>query len=151
MRRGGGAQERAPVPLTQEEIMEQLSRIKIGDEEYPIKCDLAVLQEIQEQYGSINQFERELVGVKLKLDASGKVETDEEGKPVKESVEPSIRSIIVALPLMINEGLQIRAEELNTPFEPVDPKEIIRACAIPFDTLAGIIHDEFARCFRTKK
>lgn len=123
--------------------MEKLKSIFVGSKKYPIKMDMNVLEAIQDSYGTIAKFERELLGLRYKKNEDG------EWKLYKK--EPSIKAIKTALPLMINEGLEIEAEERGTCFEPISDSLVFRECSIPFDILAGIIHEEFKRCFATKK
>lgn len=91
-----------------ENMIEKLKYINF-EKKYPIKCDLTVLEEIQEKYGTINEFELKLAGW-----------MKNEKKLVK--TEPSMKAIRFALPLMINEGIDIANE----------------------------LHDEFSRCFEVK-
>lgn len=125
--------------------MEDLKRILIGDKTYPFRIDLNVLQHIQEEYGSISLFEQELIGIRYK-DEDG-----EDGKIVPELTEPSIKAIITVLPMAVNEGLIIEADELNRPAEKVTAEFVTRNCTIPYDKLADMLHKEFKRCFATKK
>lgn len=129
--------------------MEDLKRILIGDKTYPFRIDLNVLQHIQEEYGSISLFERELLGMRYKDEVEK--EDGEDGKPVLEFTEPSIKAIIAVLPMAINEGLIIEADEQNKPAEKVTAEFVTRNCTIPYDKLSEILHEEFKRCFATKK
>lgn len=131
--------------------MEKLKRIVIGEAEYPFKIDLNVLEHIQEEYGSIHDFERDLLGLKFLKDGEGKQIYDEDGEPCMCRQEPSIKAIRIVLPLMINEGLEIEAEEKGETFTPVAEQTILRECGVPFNLLSEIIHEEFRRCFAAKK
>lgn len=131
--------------------MEKLKRIMIGGKTLPIKIDLNVLEHIQNNYGTINEFERKILGIEAARDAEGKVIYGEDKKPVMVSVEPSIKAIKTVLPSMINEGLAIEAEELGKSWEAVSDQWVYANCTIAFDTLAEIIHEEFKRCFEIKK
>lgn len=122
--------------------MEKLKRIMIGDKTYPFKIDLNVLEELQEQFGTVNEFERQLRGIRNMI--------GEDGKPMKYIGEPSIKAIKAVLPLAVNEGLAIEAELENREMEPVE-EEIIRECTVPFTLLARMMLEEFKRCFETKK
>ena len=42
--------------------MDKLTYIEVGKEKYPIKCDNLVLQQIQEEFGSVRLFEMALIG-----------------------------------------------------------------------------------------
>ncbi len=131
--------------------MEELKRIMIGDKSYPFRIDLNVLQRIQEEYGTINQFERELLGLRFKEDGEGNQTYDKDGKAVMELTEPSIRAIISVLPMAINEGITIEADEQNKPVELVTADFVIRNCTVGYETLSKMLHEEFRRCFATKK
>lgn len=133
-----------------EKRMEQLERIIIGGKSFPIKIDLNVLEKIQNDFGTINEFERKILGLNAVKDGEGKV-LFENDKPVMMQVEPSITAIKAVLPAMINEGLAIEAEEQNRSWEPVSDRFVFENCKIPFDMLAEIIHKEFSKCFETKK
>lgn len=131
--------------------MQKLTRIKIGAKSYPIKVDLNVLAEIQEQYGSVNQFERDLLGLKLKKDANGNQVYTSDGDPEMYIVEPSVKAIAMALPLMINEGLEVEARAKGKDFEPLEDIDILSECNISFETLSQFIHAEYKKCFEVKK
>ncbi len=131
--------------------MEKLKRIMIGGKSYPFKIDLNVLEHIQNEYGTINQFERDLLGLRFKKDQEGKQVYNGEGEPVMVKTETSIKAIKTVLPAAINEGLAIEADEENKSFEKVTEEYIIRECTIPFDVLGKMLHEEFKRCFATKK
>ena len=130
--------------------MENLKRIMIGKQNFPFKIDLNVLEHIQNEYGTIYQFERELLGLQFKKDEKGN-QIYKDGEPAMTRTEPSIKAIKTVLTAAINEGLAIEADDENKSYEKVTDKFIIRECTIPFDVLSGILHEEFRRCFATKK
>lgn len=131
--------------------MEKLEKITVGDKAYPVKIDLNVLEIIQEEYGTINGFERDILGVRYVKDEDGNQIYDEHKKPKIEILEPSVRAIKLALPAMINEGLSIEADETGSSFVPVTEAQVFRECTIDYEVLAGLIHKEFKKCFVTKK
>ena len=131
--------------------MENLKRIIIAGKTYPIKMDLNVLEHIQNEYGTIYKFERDLLGIEFQKDEEGKQKYNSDGNPIMYRKEPSIKAIKVALPLMINEGLAIEAEERSISWEAVSENEIWRNCDISYELLAKMIHEEFKRCFQVKK
>ena len=130
--------------------MEKLNRIIIGDKTYPYKIDLNVLEHIQDQYDTIHQFERELVGLRFKKDENGK-QMYKDGVPLMIKTEPSIKAIKTVLTASINEGLAIEADEENRSYEKVTEEFVIRECTIPYFVLSDMLHEEFRRCFATKK
>lgn len=131
--------------------MDKLTRIIIGGKSLPIKMDLNVLEHIQNEFGTVNEFERKILGLEIARDEKGKVIYDENEKPVMIATEPSVKAIIAALPSMINEGLAIEAEEMGKSWEAVSDLWVQANCNIAFETLADIIHKEFKRCFEIKK
>lgn len=131
--------------------MSNLKRMLIGDKTYPFRIDMNVLQYIQEEYGSINQFEWDLIGIRNKKDAEGMPVYGKDGKAVLELTEPSVKAIITVLPMAVNEGIIIEADEQNKPAEKVTEEFVIRNCTIPYDKLSKMLHEEFRRCFDTKK
>lgn len=131
--------------------MDKLNRIMIGGTEYPVKIDLNVLEIIQEEYGTINGFERDILGIRMLKDAEGNQLYEDDGSPRIEITEPSIRAIKLALPAMINEGLAIEADETGSRFAPVDKEQVFRTGGTDYETIAGMIHKEFKKCFETKK
>ena len=130
--------------------MEKLSRIMLGEKTFPIKIDLNVLEKIQEEYGLVSEFERKLLGLEPARDDGGRVIYGEDGRPVMNSVEPSIRAINTVLPLMVNEGMAIEAEETGGGWKPVSDLWVSANCSIAFESLAQMIHQEFSRCFEKK-
>lgn len=131
--------------------METLRRIILDGRTFPVKIDLNVLEKIQDEYGSIYEFERKILGLEVARDRNGKVIYGDDKKPVMLSVEPSIKAIKTVLPLMINEGLAIEAGETGQSWEPVSDLWVFANCSIDFNVLAKMIHAEFKRCFETKK
>ena len=131
--------------------METLRRIILDGRTFPVKIDLNVLEKIQDEYGSVYEFERKILGLEVARDENGKVIYGDDKKPVMLSVEPSIKAIKTVLPLMVNEGLAIEAGETGQSWEPVSDLWIFANCFIDFNVLAEMIHAEFKRCFETKK
>lgn len=123
--------------------MEKLTKITLGGVVYPIKFDYLVLKEVQKEFGTIVDFEKSLIGLTET--------TDEQGNKAIVKTEPSIEVISFVLPIMINEGLEIEADEKNKEFVYIEEKEILRKIDIPFRELSVIIHEELKKCFITKK
>lgn len=122
-------------------MQERLSYITVRGRQIPLWCDIFVLNEIQEKYGSIGSFERRLIGV------PEDAEKDWRGT----RKEPCVAAIIFALELMIREGYKKAdmLEESVTPHE--DPKVLLMDIDIPFSALSGIVHEVYKRCFQSKK
>lgn len=131
--------------------MEKLNKITIGEKQYPVKIDINVLETIQNEYGSVYAFERDILGLKFIKDEEGQQIYDEKGSPKAVVVEPSVKAVKFILPLMINEGLQIEAEETGGLFEPVEETQIYRGRMMELSELASFIHAEYKRCYAAKK
>lgn len=131
--------------------MGELKKIIIKGKAYPVKIDLNVLEVIQEEYGSIHEFERDLLGIKFKKDEDGQQIYDENGEPEIYFTEPSVRAIAMVLPLMINEGLAVEAHRMGKEPEWVEDSKILTECDISYEYLAELIHEEYSTCFVTKK
>ena len=131
--------------------MEQITYIDVGNRKYPIKCDNLVLQQIQDKYGSVRKFEMALIGLIKEKNPDGTEKKNEKGEILFKRVEPSLAAINFGLPLMINEGLEIEAEQKNHEFVYMEEKKVIREIQIPYVKLSEIMHKELARCFETKK
>lgn len=129
----------------------KLERIRIGDRDLPIRIDYNVIEEIEEEFETLEKFRMELLGFTWKRDKSGKYVFDDEGKPVPEITKPSMRALNFLLPLMVNEGLKAEAYEQKKTYEPMDPELIIMECEIERNYLMEIINKEMERCQSVKK
>lgn len=126
-------------------MIEHLTYIEICGSSYPVKCDLAVLEAIQDEYKKLTDFEDKLSG----LIPTGK--RDPEGRKLYKQGEPSIKAVRFVLPLMINEGIDIenRIEGGNRKHvSEADLKEAMIRFNI-FD-IAHQLHLEFMKCFESK-
>ena len=128
-----------------------MEEIWIGDRAYPMIIDLNVLEHIQEEYGTIGVWELELKGWHFKRDKDGNQIYNKNGSPVMYKTEPSVRAIRTVLPLMINEGLAVKAEMQGRPYDEIPDIQILSECEIDYRELAAIIMKEFGRCFSEKK
>lgn len=131
--------------------MRGLNHIKIAGREYPIKCDNLVLEEIQDAFGTVQAFEEKLIGLELICDVNGEAEVSTNGEAQYRRVEPSIKAINFALPIMINEGLEIEATDLGKTYTPVEKRKLLQDIDISYRELSNIIHEEFKKCFKTRK
>lgn len=130
-------------------MFEGLSYIELSGEKYPIKCDLLVLEAIQEKFGSIDAFENGIMIWEPKLDENGEP-VIEDGKEVMQGRIPDMKPLNEGLYLMVKEGEAIRAEEVGEPQREITKEKIIRKVDMSPRELARLIHDEFYRCFYIK-
>lgn len=122
----------------------KINTIKLANDlEVPIKCDLYVLQEIQDKYGTILEFEKQLLGI------SDSIEKNESGEEKVHTtfIEPKPETIIFGLMSMVKEGYAVNRMEM--PY--TDERELIAMITRDYRTLARAIHEEFRNCFKTKK
>jgi len=125
--------------------MEKINYLKIDEKEYPIRFDWYVLKEVQEKYGTVNKFEKLLKGIKF----NG--EYDEDGNKIMTRTEPDIGVMIFAIPLVINEGIEIENMENHKNMAFPEEKEIIRSVLRDFYEVAADLIEEFDRCMMPKK
>lgn len=117
--------------------------------EYPVYCDLRVLEKIQNEFETITQFERALLGQEIVYDEDGNAERDEAGNLIKKDTEPSIRAAVRGLYLMMEEGRRIE-ESQGKEVDPVSEDDIM-SYAGNFYALGLLVHGIFMKCFASKK
>ena len=128
-----------------------LNHIEIDGVKYPIYCVLNVLELIQDNFTSINKFERDILGLTPLLDENGEIKRNEEGLILNSQGEPQIRAIVFGLYLMIKEGQRIDTRQTGKEWEELTIDDIRELCAVPFMELSEKLHAEFNRCFEVKK
>lgn len=128
-----------------------LNHIEIDGVKYPIYCDLNVLELIQDNFTSINKFERDILGLTPLLDENGEIKRNEEGLILNSQGEPKIRAIVFGLYLMIKEGQRIDTRQTGKEWEELTIDDIRELCKVPFMELSEKLHAEFNRCFEVKK
>ena len=121
--------------------MSTKNTVKIGNKTYPIKCNIEVLMEIQDEYDSISLFELDILGFKLAHNVDGSIKRDDEGKPILKKTEPKLSAIYKILPIMLKAGAKSDAEI------PEISKDIIN---FDYIAVATAMHNEFERCFERK-
>lgn len=131
--------------------MKELQKVLIGTRTLPLRVDLNVIEEIEERYGTEEQFEQELLGWHFKRDEDGKYARDENGDPIIEYTTPSTKALIDILPLAINEGMRVEARRNGTAYEPVAAEEIIEECEVDRNYLREMIWNELQRNKSIKK
>jgi hypothetical protein len=129
----------------------ELARIKIGDRVFPFRIDLTVLEQIEERFGTVEQFEQELVGWRFKRDEDGRFVRKGNGDIAITIVKPNIKALIFILPRMINRGIKLEALETGDKYEPVDPDILIGECGTDPAELRMVVVEELRRCFGVKK
>lgn len=98
--------------------MKEISNtIKYKDKEYKIVFNLNVMEEIQDQYETLDKW--------------GKLTDGTEG-------EPNIKALIYGFTCMLNEGIEIDNEENGTDLKPFTKKQVGRMITdLGLDTMAN--------------
>lgn len=79
--------------------------LHINGKDYTLKFTLNVMEEIQEHYGTVDKW------AELTDGAGG---------------EPNAKALIFGFTAMLNEGMEIKAEEMGEPFTPLSRKQVGR-------------------------
>lgn len=99
-------------------MKEVSSIIEFKDKKYKMVFNLNVMQEIQEEYGSLREW-GELT--------DGKTEEVVKGnKKEKVQAEPNVKALIFGLTTMLNEGIDIENDENGTNNPPLTKKQVGR-------------------------
>lgn len=143
-------------------MFEGLNHINIAGTEYPIKCDLYVLECIQDEYGAIEKFEKgirfreEVDGMVPKKNADGTPALDENEKEIMipgkvwEYKDPDMKMLNYGLELMINEGIDIQNEESGEKMEHITAKQLARKMKQTVFEISALLQKEYVNCFRVK-
>lgn len=131
-------------------MFEELKKITLSGEEYPIKCDLVALENIQEEFGSISEFEEKLMPWTPKLDENGKEVKAKNGNTVYMGRIPDIKAVNTALYYMAREGEEIAAEREKRKPRPMSREKLVRKVDLAPVDLADQLHKEFMRCMNVK-
>ncbi len=119
-------------------MLKELSYIKLSGRTLPIKIDNLVLQEVQQEYGTLMSFEMRLIGAVF--------ERDEEGNVKAVQKEPDVSVTNFVLPKMIREGYAVLKEEC-----PYNEEEIIRMIDENIYIMADTLHEEYRKCMGIKE
>ena len=129
----------------------ELNDIEISGEKYPLYCDMNVLEEIQSSGMSVNEFERKILGLEVIRDEAGAPKYNDKGAILNKQKEPDIKTVMNALMLMINEGYKVQEFQSGSKAKSVTVNELNMINDVPYVVLAIKLHDEFNRCFDSKK
>lgn len=124
----------------------EINYIELSGEKYPIRCDMLVLEQIQDAFGDISEFENKLMGFKPLENEDGSARKDEEGRVIGISGTPDIKALKFALCSMVKEGMAADKKS-----EDVNEADLMRSVDMSPKELSEILHMEFMRCFKRKK
>lgn len=127
----------------------KVDHITWNGKQYPVYCDLRVLDKIQNEFETITQFERALLGQEIVYDEDGNAERDDAGNIIKKDKEPSIMAAVRGFYLMLEEGRRIE-ESQGIKVDPISEDDILNYAG-NFYTLGLLVHGIFMKCFASKK
>lgn len=122
-----------------------LAYIELSGVKLPIRCDMLVLEKIQEDYGDISEFENKLIGFEPIYNEDGSAKINEDGKSVGKSTLPDIKTVRYGLWEFVKEGIECNGQETK-----YSEKDMIRMVDISIRELSDLLHEEFMRCFKRK-
>ena len=122
---------------------DDMARVSVCGKEYPYRCDMAVLEKIQKEYGDVLDYEYAIRGVIPYYDE----ETGLRVRKKDRSTIPDVGKVCRSLIWMIREGIEISGEELKPPTE----KELMQQREIPITRLALYCFEEYSKCFLSRE
>lgn len=126
-------------------MFEKPNRITLAGSEYPLKCDFAVLEQVQEKYGDLTKFEEKIRKFVPDLDAKGNLVRNKDGLIVGHYDFPDIKALLDFTYWCICEGCEI--EEVEAP---ADRKALMRMIDMTPLELSEIMHAEYISAFARK-
>ena len=134
-------------------------KIQYKDKEYTLVFNFNVMEKMQEEYGSFEEWGRYSSGeylAKQKYDKLGKKKqwyelTDEE-KAKYESGEPDIHAVIFAIKEALNEGIDIENEDKGTNIPPLTFKQVGRIVTeIGYQKATATLHQLVANSTKSEE
>lgn len=135
-------------------MIEKLSMVKIGDKQFPIKCNIEVLAAIQDEFENITEYEQKIIGLRPKKNKDGSIKMIQTADGTEvidfEQSFPSVKAIAFSLPLMVSAGIEQALEQGDT-IPTTDWRKGIKDVDFEIIETALALYNEFERCFRRKK
>lgn len=122
---------------------DEMTRIDICGGSFPIRCDMVVLEKIQEEFGDVLDYEYAIRGVVPYFDPDSGLRIKDRDK----STTPNVRMVCRSLAWMIAEGIEVSGEELQAPTE----KDIKQQMDMSITDLALACFREYSKCFLSRK
>lgn len=135
-------------------MIEKLNTITLQGKKCPIRCDINVCEAIQDEFGSLPEFERKLLGLEFQRDEKGNIKTitrkeDGEEVPDFKLTEPSLKAIRIGIKTMAQEG-KIFALEQGDEVPDIDVNQAVLNMQFDRNEIARQLHEEYARCLEQK-
>lgn len=121
---------------------ETMTKFEFRGDSFPIRCDLLVLEKIQNHVGDIIDAENEIRGFKPRVDSDGVVDTTTGRWTI-----PSIGLVTQSLVWMMEEAREITNGQYSIP----SVKDLKQQDDYTISELATIVYKEFSSCIAGKK
>lgn len=121
---------------------ETMNKFSFRGDEFPIRCDLLVLEKIQERVGDIMDAENEIRGFKPRVDSDGVVDTTTGRWTI-----PNIGLVVQSLIWMMEEARSITNGQYQIP----SVQDLKQQDDYTIGELATIVYKEFSSCIAGKK
>ncbi|MCI7181882.1 MAG: hypothetical protein SOY12_00645 [Schaedlerella sp.] len=131
-------------------MFDRLQYIELSGERYPLKCDLLVLEKIQDEYKDISEAENRLTGFVPDKNEDGTYVKNDDGYIIGHYGMPDVKVLNQMLHWMVSEGFAVESDEKKLPIRDISKEELIRKIDMSPRELSDTIHEEFNRCFKRK-
>ena len=130
-------------------MFEDVEKIVLSGEDFPIKCDILVLEKIQNKSGEIGSFENGISGFTPKIDENGEEVRNDEGLLIGTYGMPNLEMLNDALVWFVTEGMEIEKER-GKEYPEITNNALLRKVDWHPKDLGNRLHKEFTRCFVRK-
>lgn len=114
----------------------------LNNQDYPIWCDLVVLEKIQNEVGDIIRAEDKLRGFVPRVDDDGVID-----RTIGNFTIPDISLVTKSLVWMMEEGKEVCGGQYDIP----SIKDLKQQEEYSITALSLIVHEQFANCVSGKK
>lgn len=121
---------------------ETMTKFSFRGDSFPLRCDLLVLEKIQDKVGDIMDAENEIRGFKPRVDSDGVVDTT-----VGRWTIPNIGLVVQSLIWMMEEARSITNGQYQIP----SVQDLKQQDDYTIGELATIVYKEFSSCIAGKK
>ena len=107
-------------------MKEMRGTLTYKDTDYDLVFDLNVMEQIQDEYGTIERWSELTDGKEIVLDKNGDPLIDDNGDPITKPKEVDARALKFGIWCMINEGIEIKNEEEGSDLKPITKNQVGR-------------------------
>ncbi len=120
----------------------EMTKFSFRGDSFPLRCDLLVLEKIQERVGDIMDAENMIRGFKPRVDSDGVIDTTTGRWTI-----PNISLVTQALIWMLEEAREITNGQYAIP----SVKDLKQQTDYTIGEMATIVYKEFSSCIAGKK